>query len=87
MTTQASRILGAAVVDRRGQRLGKIADLLFDKHPPASVSYALVELEHTPDQARHTVAVPWSLLRPGEQEHQLILGASRETLRRLRSLG
>jgi sporulation protein YlmC with PRC-barrel domain len=86
MTTRASRVLGAAVVDPHGQRLGTIADLLLDPPPPATVSYALVKLARTPDQAQHTVAVPWSLLHPGDKERQLVLGASRETLRRMRSL-
>lgn len=86
MTTRASRLLGADVVDPHGRRLGKISDLLLEESPLAGVSYALVRLEPSPQEKEHTVAVPWSLLQPGDEERQLVVGASRETLRRMRSL-
>jgi sporulation protein YlmC with PRC-barrel domain len=87
MTTRASKLLGATVVDPNGRQLGRIADLLIDQASLASVCYALVALEPQAGAAGpHVVAVPWSLLRSGGEERRMVLDASGETLRRMRSL-
>jgi sporulation protein YlmC with PRC-barrel domain len=86
MTIRASTLLGAAIVDREGRRLGKIRDLILDAPRPANICYALVDLEQTPDEAERTVAVPWSVLQPSGDQRPLVLGVSREALRRLKGL-
>lgn len=87
MTTRASKLLGATVVDPSGCRLGHISDLLLDQASRASVSYALLALEPQPGAGGgHVVAVPWSLLRSSGRERRLVLDARRETLQRMRGL-
>jgi sporulation protein YlmC with PRC-barrel domain len=87
MTIRASQLLEAEVVDRQGQRLGKVSDLLIEDPGPANICYALVEIEPPPASGERTVAVPWSVLRPGGHEHQLRLDVSRAALGRLKDLG
>lgn len=87
MTIRASNLLGAAVVDRHGRRLGQVSDLLLDDPNPASICYALVDIEHSSEQAGRTVAVPWSVLQPSGVARQLVLGVSFGALRQLRGLG
>lgn len=85
MTTRASQLLGATVVDPQGRELGHISDLLLDHASRASISYALVALDPPAGvRSPHVVAVPWSLMRSSGQERRLVLGASRETLGRMR---
>lgn len=85
MTIRASELLGAAVIDRQGRRLGRIDDLLLlDEPRPTSVCYALVELERAPDQDTRTVAVPWSVLQTDGDDRHLVLDASPDSLGRLK---
>jgi sporulation protein YlmC with PRC-barrel domain len=86
MTIRASNLLGAAVFDRHGRRLGRVSDLLLDHPDPANICYALVDIENSLDEAGRTVAVPWSVLQPGDAARQLVLGVSLGALRQLRGL-
>lgn len=81
---RASEVIGAKVTDRNGQQLGRVSDLLIDDSVPWRVCYALVDIRHGSHAARHIVAVPWSLVEPGSEARQLVLGVSGEALRRLR---
>lgn len=87
MTIRASTLLGAAVVDREGRHLGTIRDLILDAPRPANICYALVDVEQSPGEGRRTVAIPWSVLQPNGGEQPLVLGVSRDALRRLKGLG
>lgn len=87
MTIRTSDVLGATVVDRQGRRLGRVTDLLLDGPRPTSICYALVDIERQPGGDTRTVAVPWSVLQPDGGDRRLVLDASRESLRRLRSFG
>lgn len=84
MTLRASQLLGAQVVDRQGDRLGRVSDLLIEDFATANVCYALVELERAIAGER-TVAVPWSVLSGG-RNRRVVLDVSREALGRLRNL-
>lgn len=86
MTIRASTLLGVTVVDRQGQRLGTVSDLLLDQQQNPSVCYALIDIEQTPGENGRTVAVPCGVLRPADSERQLVLAISREALRGLRQL-
>ena len=87
MTIRARMLLGAAVVDRQGRRLGKIRDLILDSPEPANIRYALVDVERTSLEDARTVAVPWSVLQLDGEQGQLVLGVSRDTLHHLKGLG
>lgn len=84
MTLRISKLMGAAVVDRQGARLGTVSDLLIDDSPAASVAYALVELE-LPSPGERTVAVPWSVLRSGH-EQRVVLDVSADALAQLEDI-
>lgn len=86
MTTPASKLLGSVVVDREGQRVGRVSDLLVDVPGSANICYALVQVEQGPENRQRTVAVPWSLL-DREAPARLVLGVSRHSLERLKNLG
>jgi sporulation protein YlmC with PRC-barrel domain len=84
MTLRISELMGAAVVDRQGARLGKVSDVLIDDSPAPRVAYALVELELS-SAGERTVAVPWSVLRNGH-EHRVVLDVSAEALAQLENV-
>lgn len=86
MTIRASKLLGSAVVDREGQRVGRISDLLLDVPGSANVCYALVEVEQPAEPLQRTVAIPWSILEQ-DSPSRLVLGVSRQSLARLKNLG
>mgnify|MGYP001156006803 CR=1 FL=1 len=81
---RASEVIGARVTDRSGQQLGRVTDLLIDDSAPRNVCYALLDIHQGSDAVQHIVAVPWSLVEPGGEDRQLVLGVSRRALRRLR---
>jgi sporulation protein YlmC with PRC-barrel domain len=87
MTLRASKVLGAMVVDRQGERLGEVSDLLIEA--PANICYALVNIGRPADGGggERTVAVPWSVLQAEESEDRLVLDVSRRALGQLRDLG
>ncbi|NGX15025.1 PRC-barrel domain-containing protein [Wenzhouxiangella sp. XN24] len=86
MTIHASELLGSAVVDREGDRVGRIEDLILDVPGAANICYALVHIEQPTEPRQRMVAVPWSLLERRSQS-QLVLGISRQALGRLKNLG
>jgi hypothetical protein len=87
MTLRASRLIGAAVVDRQGRQLGRVSDLLLENPGPAKPCYALVDLGPPSHARERTVAVPWSVLEPDEERGALVLEVSPDALGRLRSVG
>lgn len=86
MTLRASRLIGAAVVDRQGRQLGRVSDLLLETPGPANPCYALVDLGPPAHARARTVAVPWSVLEPDEERGALVLEVSSDALGRLRSV-
>jgi hypothetical protein len=87
MSLRASRLIGAAVIDRQGRQVGRVSDLLLAAPGPASPCYALLDLEPPAHPRPRTVAVPWSLLERDEARGALRLDVSRETLARLQTVG
>jgi sporulation protein YlmC with PRC-barrel domain len=85
MTLRASKVLGAMVVDRQGERLGEVSDLLIEA--PANICYALVNIERPSDGGERTVAVPWSVLQADGPENCLVLDVSLRALGELRDVG
>ncbi|MEJ2514138.1 MAG: PRC-barrel domain-containing protein [Gammaproteobacteria bacterium] len=83
MTLRISQLLGAPVVDGQGEPLGRITDLLVDGPQPASLCYALVDIDRHGGDTR-TVAVPWSILQPRPPDRQVVLDVSAAALDRLR---
>ncbi len=86
MTIQASELLGSDVVDRAGDHVGRIEDLILDVPGSASICYAVVHVEQPAGPRQRVVAVPWSLLEP-HSPTRLTLGISRHALDRLKNLG
>lgn len=86
MTMYASELLGSAVVDREGDRVGRIEDFILDVPGSASICYALVQVEQPTEPHRRMVAIPWSLLEHHSRS-RLVLGISRHTLGRLKNFG
>lgn len=87
MTIRASELLGAAVVDRQGRRLGRINDFLLDGPRSTSLCYALVDVQQEPGGDVRTVAIPWSVLQPDGADRRLVLDVSHHALSRLRNFG
>lgn len=85
MTIQASELLGSSVVDLKGDRVGRIEDLILDVPGSASIRYALVHIDQPPGTRQRMVAIPWSLLE--QRTHsRLVLGISRHALGHLKDL-
>ncbi len=84
MTLRISHLLGAAVVDRQGDTLGRISDLLVDGTQRTSLCYALVDI-HRPGGDTRTVAVPWSILETRQPDRRVVLDVSPACLDRLRA--
>lgn len=83
---RASELIGTAVVDRNGQRVGQVTDLLLEDTAPRSICYALLTISNAPAAGQHSVAVPWALLEPANGGKQLTLAVSRDALRHLRAI-
>lgn len=83
---RATELIGAPVVDPQGRQLGEVSDLLLDDPVPTAVCYALVDIAPAAPPGPRTVAVPFSLLRPGRAGQPLVLGVSRDALHRLRAV-
>ena len=86
MTIRASKLLGHAVVDRHGEPVGRLTDLLFEGHYPAGHCYALIDIDRAADETSCTVAVPWDLLEAAGPGSRVVVGVSRQALRRLRNI-
>lgn len=57
----AEEMLGSDVVDRDGQRIGGLRDMMVDLRV-GRVVYGLVALAHAPAWSERLVAVPWNVL-------------------------
>lgn len=86
MTIRASKLLGRAVVDRDGERIGRLTDLLFEGRYPAGLCYALIDIDRAADESSYTVAVPWDLLDFAEPGLRVVIRVSRQALHRLRNI-
>lgn len=80
IANRASSIVRGLVRNRRGERLGRIEDLVLDVEG-GRIEYALLALEGDSSQAtRRMVTVPWSALHREEDGPAFILEVSRRTL-------
>lgn len=86
MTIRASKLLGRAVVDRQGEIIGRLTDLLFEGRYPAGLCYALIDINRAADESSYTVAVPWDLLDFADPGRRVVIGVSRQALHRLRNV-
>jgi len=86
MTIRASKLLGHVVVDRHGERIGRLTDLLFEGSYPAGLCYALIDMDRAADETSYTVAVPWDLLDSAHPGSRVVVGVSRQALHRLRNI-
>jgi len=87
MTIKVSQILDSKIVDRDGQPLGKVFDLVLEPGVSGTVCYALIGLQTAGDRSPRTVALPWSLLARSNLESgttgPLMLNVRRSALRNL----
>lgn len=78
---RARKIIGTEVKDMRGEKLGKIEDLLLDPAQPGRVAFAVLDpawgLGFGHDRM---VAIPMSALSWNQADHSLVLNFPRERL-------
>ncbi len=79
MHVLSGEIIGKSVVDRRGERLGKIGDLVIDLRK-GETPYAVLAFGGTLGFNRDQVAVPMEFFSWDQQEERFVLNASKEQL-------
>ncbi len=78
---RASRIIGMEVKDQKGEKLGKIKELLVDPQDSSRIAFAVLNparsLEFGHDRF---VAIPFTALSRSDREHIYVLNMTREKL-------
>ncbi|TVS09275.1 MAG: PRC-barrel domain containing protein, partial [Phycisphaerales bacterium] len=79
MHVLSGEIIGKGVVDRRGERLGKIGDLVVDLRK-GETPYAVLAFGGTLGFNRDQIAVPMEFFSWDQQEERFVLNASKDQL-------
>ena len=78
---RASRIIGMQVKDQKGEKLGKIKELLVDPQESSRIAFAVLDpagsLEFGHDRF---VAIPMTALSRSDKEHTYVLNITRDKL-------
>jgi sporulation protein YlmC with PRC-barrel domain len=75
----ASTLKGDEVVDRQGEALGKIEEIMIDI-PNGRVAYAVLSFGGFLGMGNKLFAVPWSSLQLDSANHRFVLDVGREQL-------
>lgn len=78
---RADSIVGAAIHDRQGERIGDVRGVVLDV-PQGAIAYAVVGIGGFLGVGERNVAVPWDRLEPSGQPNAFILDVDRQTLER-----
>lgn len=81
----AEALLGTAVVDSRGQRVGELLDILVDMHA-GRVAYGVVALDHAPEWSQRLIAVPWNAMQRKDDGDSICVNAARDWIERAPSM-
>jgi sporulation protein YlmC with PRC-barrel domain len=79
-THRATRIIGTEVVNREGERLGDIREIVLEPRQGA-VTHAVISLGRFPGVRQRFYAVPWKALEFDSGRHVYVMDATRERLR------
>jgi PRC-barrel domain len=78
-------ILGLPVIDSRGERVGTLADIMFDLHT-GRIAYGIVALDRVPRWTERMVAIPWNAMHLGSDDEHLCVNARRDWIERTPSV-
>jgi sporulation protein YlmC with PRC-barrel domain len=78
-TLSASTLSGDRVVNSAGEDLGKINELMIDL-PTGRIAYAVLSFGGFLGMGDKLFAIPWKALRVDQENHNVVLNASKETL-------
>ena len=78
-TLSSSSLTGDHVVNRAGEKLGKIEDLMIDV-VNGRIAYAVLSFGGLLGIGDKLFAIPWTSLVVDEQNHRLILDVAKSTL-------
>lgn len=81
----AESLLGRAVVDSQGSRVGELLDVLVDMHV-GRVAYGVVILDHAPDWSERLIAVPWNTMQMQAEGDGICVNATRDWIERAPSM-
>ncbi len=77
---RAKKVLGTAVKDQSGNKIGEIEDVVLDKHSN-NIMFAVVSFGGFLGVAEKYHPLPWSTLNYDEGESSYIVNATREQLK------
>jgi sporulation protein YlmC with PRC-barrel domain len=77
---RAKKVLGTAVKDRSGTRIGEIEDVVLDKHSN-NIMFAIVSFGGFLGVAEKYHPLPWTTLDYDEAESSYVVDATREQLK------
>lgn len=78
--TGADSVLGCAIVDRDGKRIGSMHDIMLDL-ASGRIAYAVIEMTAAP-VARQLVVVPWNAVSADLERHQIRVNAHADWIER-----
>ena len=81
----AESLLGRAVLDSQGARVGELLDVLVDMHV-GRVAYAVVILDRAPDWSERLIAVPWNTMHMQADGDGICVNATRDWIERAPSM-
>ncbi|WP_243685406.1 PRC-barrel domain-containing protein [Methanosarcina barkeri] len=81
----ASTIKGGKVVNRAGEDLGKIEEIMIDLQS-GKIAYAVLSFSEFMGLGNKFFAIPWQILTLRLHEHAFLLGITKETLERQETL-
>ena len=76
---RAKKVLGTAVKDRTGTKIGEIEDVVLDKHSN-NIMFAIVSFGGFLGMAEKYHPLPWTTLNYDEAESSYVVDATREQL-------
>ncbi len=81
----AESLLGRAVFDSQGSRVGELLDVLVDMHV-GRVAYGVVILDRAPDWSERMIAVPWNTMQMQADGDGICINATRDWIERAPSM-
>jgi sporulation protein YlmC with PRC-barrel domain len=80
----AESVMGSAVVDRHGQRIGELRDIMLDLST-GRIAYAVIALG-SPGPMATLIVVPWNAVHPDHEAQRLRINAHADWIKRAPSI-
>jgi sporulation protein YlmC with PRC-barrel domain len=80
----ADSVMGSDVVDRHGQRIGELRDIMLDLST-GRIAYAVIALESRA-KIGHLIVVPWNAVHPDHDMQRLRINAHADWIERAPSV-